>query len=217
MIWIFALPVVYVLFDFQVLSRYLLPVIPPVIVFGVVSLRRICSRFLKCSRLRKAVPVIFTALVILQSVAFYRVVVVPPTQGFSRGMQDVLVGMGEWLKGNTDTDALVATPDIGAIGYVSRRNILDLGGLVTPEINRMRSRIDVDQIIEKGFYLGFHPGYLVDRSETPARFSGRVIRGVRFEPVMQGTVPNLGIRKPNPVVYVLYRLTPVEGIMEEED
>ena len=74
----------------------------------------------------------------------------------------------------------------------------------------MRREIDVERIIEEGLYLRFGPDYLVDRDAFPERFSGLVIKGVFFEPVMKGEVPNLGIRKPEPVTYVLYRLERAE-------
>jgi 4-amino-4-deoxy-L-arabinose transferase-like glycosyltransferase len=205
-LWAVALPLVYVLFDFQVLSRYLLPVIPPVIVLGTVALWGLVRNI--GARARTAVIVAFLAVAVVQNVVVYTRVVVPPTRAFSRGMKEVLVGMGEWLFENAADDAVVATPDIGAVGYVSQREILDLGGLVTPEINRMRQDTPVETIITEGLYLGFQPDYLIDRHETAARFGGKIIRGVRFEPVMQGTVPNLGIRKPFPVVYTMYRLVP---------
>ncbi len=118
--------------------------------------------------------------------------------------------MGTWLERNSPSDAVVAAPDIGAIGYYSDRRVLDLGGLVTPEINEMRQRIDVERIIEEGLYLRFEPDYLMDRSVIPERFAGAVIGGMRFVPVMRGLVGNLGIRQPDPVHYVLYRLERVE-------
>ena len=118
--------------------------------------------------------------------------------------------MGRWLDMNADRDALVAAPDIGAIGYYSGRRVLDLGGLVTPEINDMRQSIDVERIIEEGLYLRFGPDYLVDRSDRPDRFAGEVIGGHRFTPVVRGRIENLGIRKPEPAFYVLYRIEKVE-------
>ncbi len=145
----------------------------------------------------------------MQSVVFYAAVVVPPTAAFSKALKTVVVGMGEWLAKNSAPDALVATPDIGAIGFTSGRRVLDLGGLVTPEINAMRRTTDVETIIDDGLYLSFRPDYLVDRSPVPGRFAGTVIRGYRFTEIMRGEVPNLGIRKPEPVVYTLYRITPV--------
>lgn len=44
------------------------------------------------------------------------------------------VRLGKWLKNSTPEDAVVATQDIGAMGYYSDRRIIDLVGLVTPEI-----------------------------------------------------------------------------------
>ncbi|MGD1049234.1 MAG: hypothetical protein ABR899_10850 [Candidatus Krumholzibacteriaceae bacterium] len=206
LLWVAALPVAYAVLDFQVLSRYLVPVIPPAIVLGTVAWRRISARMWASAARRRAAIEIFAAVVVLQSVLVYEFVVLPPTLAFSRSLETLLVGMGKWLDKNSPPDALVATPDIGAVGWYSHRRILDLGGLVTPEINRMRKEIDVERIIEEGLYLRFGPDYLVDRDEFPARFAYMTIKGVHFEPLMRGEAPNLGIRKPHPVIYVLYRL-----------
>ncbi len=45
-----------------------------------------------------------------------------------------MVTVGQWLAENTPPNALVATHDIGAIGYFAERPLLDLAGLITPEI-----------------------------------------------------------------------------------
>lgn len=45
-----------------------------------------------------------------------------------------MVDVAHWLAHNTPPDALVATHDIGAIGYFSDRSLLDLAGLISPEI-----------------------------------------------------------------------------------
>ena len=208
LLWVFALPLAYAVLDFQVLSRYLVPVIAAAVALGVIAWRRMLSRVRNRGGSRRTAIVIFTVLTVLQSVCMYELVVVPPTRDFSRGLEKTLAAMGKWLEKNSPPDALVATPDIGAVGWYSRRNVLDLGGLVSPEINRMRREIDVERIIEEGLYLEFRPDYCIDRSESPLRFADRVIRGVRFKSLMQGTVANLGIRKQAPVVYVLYRLEP---------
>jgi 4-amino-4-deoxy-L-arabinose transferase-like glycosyltransferase len=210
LLWLFALPLAYVALDFQVLSRYLVPVVPAAIVLGATAWRKLVADVVAGARKRRAVFSVFVALSILQSVVFYELVVVPPTRAFSEALETMVGGMGRWLDRNAPADALVAAPDIGVIGYYSHRRILDLGGLVTPEINRMRREIDVGRIIEEGLYLRFGPDYLVDRDPFPERFAREVIKGVRFETVMKGEVPNLGIRKPEPVIYVLYRLERVE-------
>ncbi|MCP4359409.1 MAG: hypothetical protein GY796_15465 [Chloroflexi bacterium] len=45
-----------------------------------------------------------------------------------------MVTVAHWLAENTDEDAVIATHDIGAIGYFAERPLLDLAGLITPEI-----------------------------------------------------------------------------------
>lgn len=47
-------------------------------------------------------------------------------------IEDMHVRMGRWLAQNTPPDALIATHDVGAIAYFSRRRVLDTAGLVTP-------------------------------------------------------------------------------------
>jgi hypothetical protein len=210
LLWVVGLPAVYVLLDFQVLSRYLLPVAPAIVALAFASISNITDRSRMGVRARRSIIALFTAAIIAQNVLFYTFVVVPPTREFSRGLTEVIGGMGKWLALNAVPDAVVATPDIGAVGYYSSRRVLDLGGLVTPEINDMRQRIDVERIIEEGLYLRFRPDYLVDRNKGPARFDGRTIEGVRFISVMEGRVGNLGIRQPEPVLYTLYRLERAE-------
>jgi hypothetical protein len=223
--WAFLLPAVYVIFDFHVLSRYLLPVIPAIVAVGTAGTARLAGGTSvgadrgsggtaggaagrsggKTGRMRTAVLAV-SAVSIVQSLVFFNTVVVGPTVEFSRGLDDVLVPMGEYLSENTPPGSVVASPDIGAIGYFSGREVLDLGGLVTPEINDMRREIDVERIIDEGLYLELGADYLVDRHTVPRRFDGRVIKGFRFTALRDGVVSNLGIRKPDPVTYVLYRI-----------
>ncbi len=205
--WTFSLPAAYILLDFQVISRYLIPVSPFAIILGTMAVSDFCIRYLK--RIRKAILASVAAVVILQNILFLNIVVVGPTKAFSDGLQDVLVGIGLYLYENSDPDDIVAAPDIGAVGYYSRRRVLDLGGLVTPEINRLRSTVDYETMIDRGDYLVLGADYFLDRSREPMRFSGREIKGVLFTPVLSGRVANLGIRQPEEVTYVLYRLDPV--------
>ena len=61
-------------------------------------------------------------------------------QGAARYTTDVtfiqtnMVAPAQWVAAHTEPDALVAAHDIGAIGYFGQRQILDLAGLVSPEV-----------------------------------------------------------------------------------
>ena len=45
-----------------------------------------------------------------------------------------MVAVAGWLANNTPPDALIASHDIGAIGYFAERPLLDLAGLISPEV-----------------------------------------------------------------------------------
>jgi hypothetical protein len=47
------------------------------------------------------------------------------------------VAIGEWVAEQTPPDAVLALNDIGAITYISERRIVDLAGLVTPQVTPM--------------------------------------------------------------------------------
>ena len=205
-LWIFSLPVVYVVMDFQLLSRYLVPTIPLVVllgVFGFFGLARLLSGRRSSQRIIAGILVLLT---IVQSVVFFKTVVVKPTLELTDGINKVLVPFGRWIDKNTNREAVIAAPDIGAIGYFSHRRILDLGGLVSREINTIRRRVDYETILDKGLYLRFNPDFLVDRSPKPERFADKKIGSSRFTPILEGTIKSLGIRKQTPMVYVLYRI-----------
>jgi hypothetical protein len=49
-------------------------------------------------------------------------------------INEMHVALGRWAAENTPEDATLALNDIGAIAYVSQRPVVDLAGLVTPEV-----------------------------------------------------------------------------------
>ena len=51
-----------------------------------------------------------------------------------RDIQKMHLPMARWIARETPEDAVVATHDIGALGYFSGRRIIDTAGLVTPEV-----------------------------------------------------------------------------------
>lgn len=73
-------------------------------------------------------------------------------------INDMQVKMGMWVRDNINPDALIAVNDVGAITFFSDRNIIDLVGLVSPEILSFKKRGE-DGILE---YLDMKkPDYLI--------------------------------------------------------
>ena len=67
----------------------------------------------------------------------------PAAERYAWGVQNIeamQVRLGRWVAANTPPGARLAVNDIGAIAWVSRREIIDLMGLVTPEILPYRRR-----------------------------------------------------------------------------
>jgi hypothetical protein len=51
-----------------------------------------------------------------------------------RLIESEMVAVAKWLDQHVETGALIAAHDIGAIGYFSQRPLIDLAGLITPEV-----------------------------------------------------------------------------------
>ena len=60
----------------------------------------------------------------------------------SEQRHDINKRTGEWLKKNTPPNARIAIPNIGYIGFHSDRHLVDIVGLVTPDIARNRDKED---------------------------------------------------------------------------
>jgi len=62
---------------------------------------------------------------------------VPAASRYGWAVQNInamQVHLGRWVDANLPKSARIAVNDIGAIAYFSRREVIDLMGLVTPEI-----------------------------------------------------------------------------------
>lgn len=113
-------------------GRYIIPVIPAYCLFGLVGMillidmptnNRI-SQIVKFSWIMSS-GVIIIVFWVLGLRAYSMDVAV---------IESEMVETAIWIKDNTENDSLVAAHDIGAIGYYANRNLLDLAGLVSPEV-----------------------------------------------------------------------------------
>jgi arabinofuranosyltransferase len=53
----------------------------------------------------------------------------------TRTIRSIQIHFARYLRENTPEGSTIAVNDVGAIGYFSQRPLIDLGGIVTPEIN----------------------------------------------------------------------------------
>ena len=80
-------------------------------------------------------------------------------------IQSEMVKMANWVNENTPRDSLIAAHDIGALGYFSNRRLVDLAGLISPEVipfirDEQKLRLFLDQ--KQADYLVTFPGWYPD-------------------------------------------------------
>lgn len=95
-------------------------------------------------------------------------------QAYSRDVRFIeteMVATARWLNLNTPPEAVIAAHDIGAIGYFSRRPLIDLAGLVTPAIIPIiRDEAALWQFMQAhgAAYLVTFPSWYPQLSQNPA-------------------------------------------------
>jgi hypothetical protein len=94
------------------------------------------------------------------------------------------VAIGRWAAEHTPPGAILALNDIGAITYVSERRVVDLAGLVTPEVVPLLRSPDRDALLA-GFMAERGVEYVVI---LPNWFPGLAARDDVLEPIHQVTL-----------------------------
>jgi hypothetical protein len=209
-VWVAAVPLLYLARGIPVLSRYLLPLLP---VLAWLAWRAAEwwwvgeTRDPRRMRLAAWLGGAIALLVIVQNVTVYRTAVVPHVRSFSAGFENSLGTWGRWFGENTRPDATIAAPDIGAIAWFSRRRVIDLAGLVTPQmVPLLEQRPQEDVVSDFGFAAFARPDYLIDRAEREDELREMSPWGRSLEPLGHASVPNLGIARPGERVYTFYRV-----------
>jgi hypothetical protein len=103
-----------------------------------------------------------------------------------KNINDLQVRTARWVEAHTAPDARVATNDIGAIAFFSRRFILDTEGLVTPDaiwdkrmwrIDRFLVRSKPDVVVIFPHWYPYLPGRAVGLVEVGRISARKVIAG----------------------------------------
>jgi len=145
--------------DYQY-GRYLMPTVPFLLIYGIGG----TGHWLRPRSPRIAVRVLsrtMTAVIGCLFVAFL-FVGARAYAGDVCTINGEMVDVAVWLEANTPPDALVAAHDIGAIGYFAQRPLLDLAGLITPDvIPYMRDEARLLQFVveQEADYLATFPSW----------------------------------------------------------
>jgi hypothetical protein len=117
-------------------GRYVMPLVPLYVLLGVAGLVAVMGWFEKRmvrQAVLRAVQVGTTVLVL--GIALWGTVRWADQFAWNvDNINKMHVALGHWVAENTSPNAVVAANDIGAIGYISGREVVDTVGLVTPEV-----------------------------------------------------------------------------------
>lgn len=114
-------------------GRYLIPAMPVYFLIGLVGSYEGLAKPEGNNRGRWIAVRVWAAALIILLAVFYGL----GARSYARDVAIInteMVAAAQWLRANTQPDDLIAVHDIGAVGYFSQRKIIDLAGLVTPEI-----------------------------------------------------------------------------------
>ena len=165
-------------------GRYLMPVMPALFLWSLLGVARTFEK----AAARPIVGLARTA---------WAVIVALVTLGFvglgARSyaldvayIESEMVETAKWAEANLPPDALIAAHDIGALGYFARRNLIDLAGLISPDvIPFLRDEARLAEYLDwRGAeYLIAFPGLYPDlAARSPLLFS----TNGKFAPLLNG-------------------------------
>lgn len=203
--WMIALPMLYAARGSVLVSRYLVPALSVLVLFGFASVDYLRNR--GSGRWSARAPWVAAGVFTAQNLLVLYLVALPPALSFTRGIQDSLVWIGKWAHENTPPGSTLAVPDIGAVGFYSERTVIDLSGLITPAMIAAQEGQTLDQFIETfGFAEVARPDYLIDRYTTPDRFGSIDAYDGVVEMLFFRKIGPLGIRRSEDYYYTVYRI-----------
>ena len=109
--------------------RYLFPILPLYILSGSIVWTRLTEQFQIRHWVRIAVPILILLGGILETSRWAYI-----SGSDVRNINDQHLAIAHWLGENMRPNDTLAVDDVGVFGYVSRKHLIDLTGLITPSI-----------------------------------------------------------------------------------
>ena len=142
-------------------GRYVMPVIPLFVILGMIGSRLLLQKLIN----KKQFMIIknsWLGAILIIALAFYFI-------GMKNYAEDLklinklMVEPAKWVEQNTASHDIIAVHDIGAMGYFSNRRLIDLAGLINPEVVpfiRDESKLyQYMKFSDADYYVGFSDWY----------------------------------------------------------
>ena len=166
-------------------GRYIIPALPIIYLWGWLGV----LEFAASVNLNRRVVFLWQVLAAVLCLAFTFV-------GARRNAYDVfwieseLVETAKWVEQNLPADSVLAVHDIGALGYRVQNPLIDLAGLITPEVvpfirdeTRLAEYLDSSAAEYLIVFPSFYPQLTSEK--TPAFVAGLGFDSLQFEEDMQ--------------------------------
>jgi len=145
-LWVILLPVVssFVAPNWRHHGRYLIPIIPFINIVSIDILQKsgryIQEKYTKFSKFAfEITPVVLMFFSITGTIIFAL------SLGWNvENINDQQVKIGRWINRSLQDEKVLGMNDIGAITFVTKKRIVDMEGLVTPEIFKLR-KLSIEQ------------------------------------------------------------------------
>jgi arabinofuranosyltransferase len=200
-LWIAGLIALYLITDSDIISRYLLIMIP---VFTLLAVK-----FVSNIKFNKYVmAVILFVIIAVQSQAVFFIYIKPHTDNFTKGIETSLKEIGMWINNSTPQNSKILVNDVGAIGYYSRRYLVDAGALVNHDLelnkNIMTTPLE-EREVTYNLLKYTNADYVVQR-EKDSTGSNIQFQNKTLQFIFSKEFPGLGISDPTPKWYKVYKV-----------
>ena len=115
-------------------GRYLLPILPVWVVYGVIGWWWLGAYAWPVGRMVQWAGAMVARLTFVSMALFFLLLGGQAYAVDVAFIEGEMVAVAKWVAVNTEPEAVIATHDIGALGYFGERPLLDLAGLISPEI-----------------------------------------------------------------------------------
>lgn len=152
-------------------GRYAIPTIPVLVACGVVGM----AELLRLHDRRWPVRVGSRAWLLATAALFPVVLAVLGAPAYGRDVAFIegeMVATARWVEQNVPQDSTIAAHDIGALGYYAPRRLIDLAGLVSPEIIPFMhdpGQLEAHLVISGAGYLIVFPHWSVAYADLASR------------------------------------------------
>jgi hypothetical protein len=114
-------------------GRYLIPAMPVYFMLGCLGIYWLYQRLNGFGRVQFVLTRSVLGAILLITIGFFAL----GARQYGRDVAIIeteMVRAAQWIASETEQNALIAAHDIGALGYFGRRDIIDLAGLISPEV-----------------------------------------------------------------------------------